>query len=148
MSANLWGRGIIQQNIDLVKIETAENFMRELDRAILNLIEYDGSRNIDYNIDSSIQMVGTNTLEMSFTSSIALPGYWINITSSEASFIRERQENGLFTIQLVYPESDYKIELVTNGTRLSTPEYIVLVKNDSYIQNDKTVIKIEITFMK
>ena len=147
-SANLWGSGIVQQNVDLVKIETAENFMRNLDNKILSLIEYGGSRLTDYNFDFPIQLVGDNTFELSFESSISLPNYWINITTGKGSFIRERQDENVFRIQTVYPESDYRVEMFANGTTLAIPEYIVLVKNDTYMQGSKTVIKIEITFMK
>lgn len=148
-SANLWGKGILQQNIDLVKIETAENFMRDLDKTILNLVEYGGTRKINYKIDSNIQLIGSDIIEMSFQSAINLPQYWINLTPSDSSYIRERTEGNLFRIQLVYtPSTDYRVVLFTNGPQLAKPEYILLEKNETFILGNQAVIKIEITFMK
>lgn len=148
-STNLWGRGIIQQNIDIVKIEKTEKFLKDLDNTILNLIEYGGTRRISYNIDSTIQLVGSNMFEISFPSTVTLPGYWINITSGDSSYIRERLEAEDLRVQLVYIEyPEYKIEFFTMGSRLTIPEYIFLAKNETFKNNDQTVIRIEISFMK
>jgi len=148
-SANLWGKGILQQNIDLVKIETTEKFMKDLDKTILNLVEYEGTRKISYKIDSNIQLLGSNIIEMHFQSTINLPQYWINLTSSDASYIREKSQGDLFRIQLVYtPSTEYRVVLFTNGPQLAKPEYILLEKNETFILGNQAVIKIEITFMK
>lgn len=147
-SANLWGQGIIQQNVDLVKIERAEDFVKYLDNTIINLVEYGGARRVNYNIEVPIQVIGDDTIEINFKSAITLPPYWINLSSTESSFIRERMDGNLFRIQIVYPSSDYRIELFTNGSSMRTPEYIFLVKNDTYTDTGQTVIKIEISFMR
>ena len=34
----MWGWNIFQQNMDMIKVTTAENFMRKLNDKILNLI--------------------------------------------------------------------------------------------------------------
>ena len=147
-SVNLWGRGIIQQNVDLVKIETAEDFMKNLDNTIFNLVEYGGNRRVNYNMEAPIQVIGDNTIEMNFKSAISIPAYWINLSSTESSYIRERMDGELFRIQIIYPSSDYRIELFTNGSSMKIPEYIFLIKNDTYDDSGQTVIKIEISFMK
>jgi hypothetical protein len=129
-------------------MERAEDFMKYLDNTIINLVEYGGARRVNYNIEVPIQIIGDDTIEINFKSTITLPPYWINISSTESSFIRERMDGNLFRIQIVYPSSDYRVELFTNGSSMRMPEYIFLVKNDTYTDTGQTVIKIEISFMR
>ena len=148
-SANLWGRGIIQQNIDTVNIENAEKFMINLDNEIKSLIEYGGNRMIDYNFNAQIELKGTNVIEITFPSSINIPGDWINLTYGETSYIQEKYTGSDFLIRLVYPQrNDYIISFFIEGSPFTIPQHIKLEKNQSTNYGDTAVILIEISFIK
>lgn len=148
-STNLWGKGIIQQNIDLVKIQNTEKFIKDLDESIISLVNYDGTRKLDYNFDSPVQLLGSNIIEISFPSSVNIPAYWVNVTYGDRSYIREKMEGNYYRIQLVYPtNNDYRIELFSNGSTTSTPQHILLIKNDTYNFEGQTAIMLQVSFMK
>jgi len=146
-TASIWGRGIFEQNVDVAKIEAAEKFLKDLDNNILNLIEYGGSRTIDYDIGTTIGLSGGNTIEVNMTTSLQLPRYWINLTS-DTSYIREKLEGSNLRIQVIYPERQNRIEFFTKGPTLTKPDYIIIRKDSTYVDSGVTVIRIEISFMK
>jgi hypothetical protein len=75
---------------------------------------------------------------------IDIPETWINLSSDSSRYIRERLDKGNLVIQLVYPESDYAVQLFTEGTSVYSPEYITVEKNQT-LSEAKTTIRIKVT---
>jgi hypothetical protein len=144
VSATLWSKNIFQQNVDVARIENTEKFMRDLNENIQSIIKFGGSKEIRYNIDGTIGLVDSETIEVKIPVTIPLPKDWINISSDNSYYIRERLEGDILRIQLKYPENDYKVELFTDGTTLSNPSYVYVERNQT-TNVGKTVIKIKIT---
>ncbi len=146
-TAVLWGRGIFQQNVDITKVSTVESFLKELNNDIQSLIKFGGYEEIDYKIDGFIKLTDDKTIEVkTVVSSLELPRYWINI-SSDSSYIREMLDGDVFKAQLIYPENIYNIKFFTEGPTVAKPKYVRIEKNSTYIENNKTTIKIRITFI-
>jgi len=143
-AATIWSRSIFQQNVDVAKLEAAEKFMKDLDKDISSLIKFGGSKEIEYNLDGTIN-VSSDLIEVRTPISLALPENWINI-SSDTSYIQERKEGETLVLQLIYPQKDYKVEFFTDGPELAQPTYIKIEKN-SIIFNSLIIIKIKITFV-
>jgi len=144
----VWGKDIFQKNIDMAKVSSVEKTIKDIDYSIGSMIKFGGEEEINYDVDGTIRLVNDNTVEIRtvIASDISLPKEWINI-SSDTSYIREILEGDLFRVQLVYPETDYKIEFFTDGPTLSKPKTVKIEKNSTYIENDKATIKIRITFV-
>ncbi len=119
--------------------------MKDLDKDISNVIKFGGSKEIEYNLDGTIELVDEKTIEVKTSISIKLPENWINI-SSYTSYIQERKEGENLVLQLIYPQKDYKVEFFTDGPRLAQPTYIKIEKNSTFF-NSITIIKIKITFV-
>ena len=145
-SATIWSRSIFQQNIDVARIEKAEKFMKELNDAISNIIKFQGSQEIKYKLDGTIELVDDETVEVKIPVTISLPTEWVNI-SSDTSFIREKLEGRDFRIQLIYSQSNYKVEFFTEGSTKATPDYVKLERDQTYSNAGTTVIKIKVTFI-
>jgi hypothetical protein len=145
VAATSWSRNIFQQNVDVAKIENTEKFMRDLNENIQSIIKFGGSREIRYNIDGTIGLFDSETIEVKIPVSIPLPKDWVNISSDNSYYIQERLEGDTLRIQLKYPENDYKVELFTDGTTLSNPRYVYVERNQT-TNVGKTVIRIKITF--
>ncbi|MFQ6020738.1 MAG: hypothetical protein ACE5J4_01805 [Candidatus Aenigmatarchaeota archaeon] len=144
-SSVLWSRGIFQRNVDIGKINAAENFMKNLDEKIKNIISFGGSESIDYTLDSNIELLNENTIEIKLPVTIDLPRKWVNI-SSDVSIIREILEENILRIQLTYPEKDFAVEFFTEGPTLAKPDKIKIEKRSVYSKDNISVIRIEITF--
>ena len=146
-TAVFWGRGIFQQNVDISKVSTVESFLKELNNDIQSLIKFGGYEEIDYKIDGFITLRDDKTIEVkTVVSSLELPRYWINI-SSDSSYIREMLDGDVFKAQLIYSENIYNIKFFTEGPTVAKPKYVRIEKNSTYIENNKTTIKIRITFI-
>lgn len=146
--AVFWSKGTFQQNVDITKVSSAERFMKEIDYGIKSLIKYGGFEEIDYNVDGPITLIDNKTIEVRtvIPSDISISKSWNNI-SSDSSYIREILNGDVFRIQLIYPESEYKIEFFTEGPTLAKPKFVRVEKNSTYIENNKATIKIRITFI-
>ncbi|MHA1874693.1 MAG: hypothetical protein ACTSVB_11325 [Candidatus Heimdallarchaeaceae archaeon] len=147
--STFWSRNIFKQNTDLAKIELARKTLIDLDKNIKDLIKFGGSRNIDYNLDGTIELIDDpehNKIEIKTEVSINLPEKWVNLTT-DSSYIREKLEGNILRIQLIYPESSYKVEFFTEGPKLAKPETIRIEKNSTYVVDSTTVIKIKVAFI-
>lgn len=146
--AVFWGKDIFQKNIDMTRVSTSENFMKEMDNSVKSLIKSDGRQEIDYKVDGLLKIIDNRTIETRtvITSDISLPSEWVNI-SSGASYISEKLDGDVFRVQLTYAESEsYRIELFTEGPILSRPEIVRVEKNATHYENGKLTIKIKVTF--
>jgi len=143
MSAIIWSRGIVDRNSDVVQLNSAEVFMKNLDSKIQSVISFGGQDTISYNLDAPIEIIGDNIIEIRTPLSVNIPDQWISLKDGD-SVIRETMQRGLFRIQLYYPEGgDYNIELYTEGARISTPNQIRIEKSTS---TEPGIIRIKITF--
>jgi len=145
-SATVWSRGIFQQNIDIAKVESSEKFMKELNEVVLNIIKFGGSQEMEYRLDGTIELIDSTTMEVKTPVTMPLPNNWLNISSDNSYYIREKLEGNMFRIQLNYTQSDYKVEFFTEGPRLARPRYLSVERNDTYVDSGLTVIKIKVTF--
>ena len=143
-AATIWSRSIFQQNLDVTKLETVEKFVKDLDENILKVIKFGGSKEIEYNLDGTIN-VSSNLIEVRTPISLPLQENWINI-SSDTSYIQERKEGNDLVLQLIYPQGDYEVEFFTDGPELAQPIYVRIEEN-STVLNSITLIKIKITFI-
>jgi hypothetical protein len=143
-TATVWSRGIFEQNVDVARIENAERFIKDLDEGILNVIKFGGSREIKYDLDGFIALIGNQTIEYQIPVTITLPNNWFNISSSNP-WIRERLDGDTFKIQLIYPDTNYKVELFSEGANMTKPYYVLIEGNKTYTSG-LPVIKIRITF--
>ena len=146
--AVFWGKDIFQKNIDMTRVSTSENFMKEMDKSIKSLIKSDGHQEIDYKVDGLLKIINNRTIETRtvITSDISLSKEWVNITS-DSSCISEKLDGDVFRVQLTYAESEsYRIELFTEGPTLSRPEIVRVEKNTTHYENGKLTIKIKVTF--
>ena len=151
MGAVAWSTGLFQQNVDIGKVTTAENFMYELDSSIQSVIRHGGNQAINYRIDGTIEIrdVGyEDYIEVKMPVTIDLPRYWINITRADsAGSIREILEGTDLRIQLSYPEKDdYIIDLYTEGAKVAQPDQIFVEKTGTAEDQGKTIISIKVTF--
>ncbi|MBR9682411.1 MAG: hypothetical protein GOV02_01935 [Candidatus Aenigmarchaeota archaeon] len=151
MAAISWSSGIFQQNVDSGKVMTAENFMFELDSSIQSVIRHGGSESINYNIDGTIGLLGSeynDAIEVKTPVTIGLPNYWINITRTDSlGSIREILDGNILRIELTYPErNDYIVDMYTEGSKVSTPDIIIIEKTGITEYQGKTVIRIKLTF--
>jgi hypothetical protein len=144
VTATFWSRNIFQQNVDVAKVESAEKFMKDLDENINNVIKFGGSREMRYTLNGPISLVDSRTIETKIPISISLAKQWVNI-SSDGSYIQEKLDGSNFRIQLIYPQSDYRVDFFTDNSTLSTPSYVYIEKNQT-ITSGLTVIRIKITF--
>ncbi|MFH1473302.1 MAG: hypothetical protein ABIE55_00245 [Candidatus Aenigmatarchaeota archaeon] len=140
-----WSRNIFQENMDFSRLEASERFMKELDNDISNIIRFGGLREIEFNLDGTVELVDSRTIGIRVPSSLDIQNNWVNI-SEGASFIRERKEGETIVLHLIYPQSDYRVEFFTDGSRLSQPSYVKLEKNDTFFDTT-TVIRIKISFV-
>lgn len=143
MSAIIWSRGIVDRNSDVVQLNSAEVFMKNLDSQIQSVISFGGQDQIVYNIDAPIELIGSNIIEIQSQLSVNIPNQWISLKEN-GSIIRETMQRGLFRIQLYYPEGgDYEVELYTEGPRISTPNQVLIEKS---VSSEPGIIRIKITF--
>ena len=145
VSATMWSKGIFQQNIDVARIESSEKFMRDLNENIQSVIKFGGSKEMRYDLDGTIGLVGSDTIEVKIPITIPLPSNWINISSDSYHYIQEKLEGDTLRLQLVFLPSDYQVQLFTDGSVLANPSYIKVERNQT-INVGVTIIKIKITF--
>jgi hypothetical protein len=144
--ATVWSRGIFQQNVDVARVESAEKFMKDLNENVLSVVKFGGSKEVKYGMDGTIQLLNDNTtLEANIPVNIPLTKQWVVISSDYSYYIRERLEGSGFKVQLNYTPVDYRVELFTEGSRMSTPSYIYVERNQT-LAGSPTVIKIKVTF--
>ncbi len=144
VSATLWSKEIFQKNIDIATVQSSEKFMTDLGDAIGEVIKFGGLKEIRYGMGGTISLIGSDTVELSIPMAIDIPETWINLSSDSSRYIRERLDKGNLVIQLVYPESDYAVQLFTEGTSVYSPEYITVEKNQT-LSEAKTTIRIKVT---
>lgn len=142
MSAIVWGRGLVEKNSDIAKLNSAEAFMKNLDLKIQSVISFGGTDSIVYNIDAPIELVSSNSIEIKSELSVNIPSDW-TIIKQNGALIQERMERNIFRIRLYYPESNYKVELYTDGPRIANPNQILIEKTTSITPD---TIRIKITF--
>lgn len=145
VSATLWSKNIFQQNVDVARMENAEKFMRDLNENIQSIIKFGGSKEIRYSLDGTIELVDSKTIEVKVPITIPLPKDWVNITYDNSYYIQEKLEGETLRLQLIYLQSDYRVELFTEGSRISNPSYVYAERNQT-TNVGLTVIKIKITF--
>ena len=150
-AAIAWSGGIFQKNVDIGKTTVAENFIGEVDSSIQSVIKNGGSRTIDYRVSGTIELTDAgynDAIEIKTSMTANIPRYWINITRpGSLGTIREMLDGTVLRIQLSYPEQDnYAIDLFTDGPKAAQPERITIEKNDTFIDNGKTIIRIKLTF--
>jgi len=146
-AATFWSRGIFQQNVDVANVQNAENFVKNLNENILNIVKFGGFKEMKYNLGGSIELVDNRTIEVKIPVNVSLPRNWFNISNSEEYYIQEKLDGTNFRIQLNYTPTNYRIELFTEESSLAMPKYIDIEKNQTFIDNGLTVIKIKITFV-
>ena len=99
MAAISWSSGLFQQNVDAGKVATTENFMFKLDSAIQSVIRHGGSQYVNYDIDGTIELLGSeynDAIEVKTPVTVSLPRYWINITKPDSlGSIREILEGNI-----------------------------------------------------
>ena len=151
-----WGSGVSQKNIDVGRVTAAENWMRELDRAIQSVVRAGGSVQLDYPLDGQIGLadVGLNdTVEVSMPVTLDLPNYWLNLTAAgESGLIRQRKDGDMLRIQLLYPpRPGFAVDLFTEGAQIATPSAVLVERNSTYVQNiggtNYTVVRIRLGFV-
>ncbi len=145
ISAIMWSRGMFDRNSDMAKLNLAESFMRNIDGKIQNIIKFGGQDSIQYGFDATIELVGSDTIEIRTPLSVDIPDQWVNIQSSP-SIIREKKDGDMFRIQLYYPSDTYSLYLYTEGPKVATPQKITIEKGSSFTQGGKTYVKVKITF--
>ena len=144
--AFFFSSGIFNQNLDMGKVAFAENIMKSLNSKIQSTIGYGGSQTFDYALNENIRILDSQTLEIYFPVSIEVSDYWINVTSEERSYVREVKEQGVFRIQLIYPEADdLRIEFFSD-IQVAKPTLITMEKNSTSVVNGKPVIRIRLIF--
>lgn len=146
-----WSGGIFQRNVDLGRVTTAENFMSSMDSSIQSVIKNGGSQTIAYGAGGTMELMDqgySDIIEIKMPITAELPKYWINTTKSGAlGNIREMLDGTIMRLQLSYPQQDqYIVDLFTDGTKISQPESITIEKNDTFVENGKTIIRIKLTF--
>ena len=150
-----WSGNISQRDIDVGRITAAENWMKQLDLAIQSTVKSGGSTHLDFPLAGQIGLadVGLNdTVELTMPVSIDLPTQWINLTAPGGhSLIRERKEGDRLKLQLSYPwRTSFAVDLFTDGPQITTPRYVVVERNSTYIQRiggtDYTVARIRLLF--
>jgi len=144
-SSTIWAKNIFQQNIDIAQISASESFLKELNNNVLNLVKFGGSREINYKLDGTIELVDNKTIEIKTKVSLQLPRNWVNLTS-DSFYIQEKLDGNMFRMQLIYPQKDYKIEFFTEGSRLAQPDTVKIERNSTNVSSVPPVIKIKITF--
>ena len=144
-AATMWSRGIFQENVDFSNMEVAEKFMKDLDDSISSVIKFGGMKELDFVSEGTIEILNSNTIEVRIPSSLSLQESWVNI-SENGSYIREMYDGEDIILQLVYPESDYRVNFFTEDLSLAQPEYIKIEKDSTYI-GAVSVIKIKISFV-
>lgn len=145
VSATFWSRGIFQQNVDMANVQSSEKFMKDLNSNIFNIIKFGGFKEMRYSMDGTLSLVDNQTIELKIPISIPMPDEWVNISSDSTHYIQEMLDGNMLRIQLKYPESDYRVYLFTEGSRLASPEYVSLERNGTTILG-KPTIRIKVTF--
>lgn len=150
LSSVVWSQGLFTRNSDMAKLNSAEAFMRNLDNTIQNVMKFGGKDSVEYNIDATIELVGTNAVEIRCPMSVEIPDEWINIETNENSEIREKKDGTILRLALVYPdnypERQYSIHLFTDGAKIATPQRIIVEKAPSFKSGDITYNSIKLTF--
>ena len=145
-SATLWSRGIFDENVDYTRIESAENFVNNLDSEISDVIKFGGLREVDFTVDGSIEINTPSSIEVKTPLSVSIQENWVNISEKTGSYIEERKDGEYMVLRLTYPQTDYKVYFFTDGSSISQPSYVKLEKN-STIFGEPPVIKIKVTFV-
>jgi len=145
MSSIIWGQNIFDKSSDMAKLNSAENFLNDLDQRIQNIIKFGGQDSLDYNIGATIEILDPNTIEMRSKFSVNIPNEWINI-SSGYSVISEKFDGTTLRMQLYYPQNQITPYLYTDGPRVASPQKVYIEKDSTFTKNDKTYIRVKITF--
>lgn len=143
-----WGRGMVEQNVDTSKIVASEKFMDDLNSAVESTLRQGGKQTVEYRLGELITFNDDeNSITMSMQSTSNVPNNWVNISRPDSvGIIRERIQDGVFSIQLIYPaNNEFFIDLFTEGPVESTPQFIAVERDSSYIENNQTKVRIKIT---
>lgn len=145
MSAIVWSQGIFTRSNDMAKLNSAENFLNNLDQKIQNIIKFGGQDSLNYDIAATIEVLDPSTIEIRSQFAVDIPNEWINI-SSGYSVISEKLEGTTLRMQLHYPQSQITPYLYTDEIRIATPLRVYIEKDSVFTKNDITYVKIKITF--
>ncbi len=145
ISASIWGRGIFEQNVDTEKVTGMENFMRSLDSKIQRIVKFGGDDSIGFGLDSVIELMNSQTIEIRSQVGAPLPHYWVNI-SVDTSVIREILDVNTLRVQLTYPQEAFLINLTTTGPKIAKPNLVKIRKGSVRTINGVTVIDVEVNF--
>ena len=126
-------------------MEVAEKFMKDFDDSISSVIKFGGMKELDFLSEGTIEILDSSTIEVRIPTSLTLQQSWVNI-SENGSYIRERYDGNDLILQLIYPESGYRVFFFTDDLSLAQPEYIKIEKDSTFI-GAVSVIKIKISFV-
>ncbi|MBU5574910.1 MAG: hypothetical protein QXF15_01880 [Candidatus Aenigmatarchaeota archaeon] len=173
LTAMLWGRDIIQNNIDAGRLSRAEQFIVNLDNLIQNIAQNGGSEKIEYPLDADIyitdECTGITPLELDKCiqieqkNSLSLQEKWTYINTENPnkygsfndsiSIIREKKEGDKVIIQLYYRirgDYNYTIELEKMSYSFK-PSYILIESGGTevqkIIQGNYIISKIKLSFI-
>ena len=144
ISAFVWGRSALDRNLDLVKAESAKDLALNIDKGVQDTIKFGGKNRIDFDIDATVELMDSKTIEFRMPTTVDIPNYWVNITS-DGSLIREMKEGNTLRIQIVYQFEDFDVELYTEGPETATPKFIDIEKVTTTKINNRTLIRIKLT---
>lgn len=145
ISAFAWSQGVLQRSEDVNKLSSLEKFAMDLDSTIENTVKFGGELEVPFGYSATIGLVGEDTIEIRSPVSVSIPEQWINI-STKYAFIDERKDGNYAIVRLRYNqnEKNYNILLFTDGPKLATPDIVKIQKNETYIEDGSTVIKLRI----
>jgi len=149
--AFFWGEPIFRSNIDANRIIAAEQFIKNLDNKIQNIIRIGGEDAIDFNLYGSFELIDNgynDVIEIRMPVSIDLPEKWVYLRNS-TSVIREIKRGDTLIIQLFYPTDNFVFDLFSDGNRITTGGKIIIKKNSTKEEyfNNKRVIVIQVKFV-
>ncbi len=110
-SVFIWGNSVIGSNAEEAKLFASEQFMRNLDSKITNVVKNGGSETMLKRPSTNLMMVQGNIIEYIFQGKADVPQEWVYITgddtaevniSEPSSVIRERKDGDNIKIQLYY----------------------------------------------
>jgi len=145
LSAVVWSRGIFEKNSDVTKLNSIETFMSNLDDKIQGVIKFGGKDSINYNLDATIELVDSGTIEISTPLSVNIPETWVKL-KEDGSIIRERMEGDILKVQLQYLPDSYAVHLYTDGPIIATPRTVFIEKGSSFESEGRTYIRVKVTF--
>lgn len=165
-SAIMWGKPLFEKNIETSSLESAEQFMKELDNKIQSIASKGGKERMDFNLKGTLKLiegkeaVPDDILEFEAKTNLKLPEKWILLnTANESkvgkatdttSIIREIKLEDVLKIQLFYRlRENYIIDLYVEGNSITSTS-VTIEKTGSSVEsiNGKEVFipKVKLVF--